>query len=69
MMKDPRLAKTLVDEFPCRPHWTKNTREVLGNATKNIDPDHLARFKTVREKFDPRGIFKSVVGDILGLYD
>ncbi|ORY67654.1 FAD/FMN-containing dehydrogenase [Pseudomassariella vexata] len=65
----PRLAKTLVEEFPCRPHWTKNTREVYGNATKNIDPDHLARFKVVREKFDPNGIFKSIIGEILGLYD
>ncbi|KAI0130183.1 FAD/FMN-containing dehydrogenase [Xylariales sp. AK1849] len=65
----PKLAKTLVDEFPCRPHWTKNTREVFGNATKNLDPDHLARFRTVREKFDPNGIFKSIVGQILGLYD
>ncbi|KAI1854355.1 hypothetical protein JX265_012524 [Neoarthrinium moseri] len=65
----PRLAKVLIDEFPCRPHWTKNTREVFGNATKNIDPDHLARFKAVREKFDPSGTFKSVVGEILGLYD
>lgn len=35
---DPRLAQVLIDEFPCRPHWTKNTREVFGNATKNIDP-------------------------------
>ena len=30
---------------------------------------HLARFKAVREKFDPQGIFKSVVGESLGLYD
>lgn len=35
---DPRLATALINEFPCRPHWTKNTREVFGNATKNIDP-------------------------------
>ncbi|KAI2627241.1 FAD/FMN-containing dehydrogenase [Xylaria nigripes] len=63
------LATTLVTEFPARPHWTKNTREVFGNATRNIDPDHLARFKdVVREKFDPKGLFKSVVGEILGLY-
>ncbi|KAI1766112.1 FAD-binding domain-containing protein [Hypoxylon sp. FL1150] len=65
----PRLAKTLIDEFPCRPHWTKNTREVFGNATKNLDPDHLARFKVVREKFDPNGVFKSIIGEILGMYD
>ncbi|KAI1810000.1 FAD/FMN-containing dehydrogenase [Poronia punctata] len=63
------LATTLIDEFPARPHWTKNTREVFGNATKNLDPDHLARFKAVREKFDPKGTFKSIIGEILGLYD
>ncbi|KAI0143480.1 FAD/FMN-containing dehydrogenase [Xylariaceae sp. FL1272] len=63
------LATTLIDEFPARPHWTKNTREVFGNATKNLDPDHLSRFKAVREKFDPNGIFKSIVGEILGFYD
>ncbi|KAF2963402.1 hypothetical protein GQX73_g10165 [Xylaria multiplex] len=40
-----KLATTLIDEFPARPHWTKNTREVFGNATQNIDPNHLARFK------------------------
>ncbi|KAJ3557660.1 hypothetical protein NPX13_g9883 [Xylaria arbuscula] len=39
------LATTLLDEFPARPHWTKNTREVFGNATQNLDPNHLARFK------------------------
>ncbi|KAI1089500.1 FAD/FMN-containing dehydrogenase [Rostrohypoxylon terebratum] len=65
----PRLAKTLIDEFPCRPHWTKNTRDVFTNATKNLDPSHLTRFKAVREKFDPQGIFKSIVGEILGMYD
>ncbi|KAI1352677.1 FAD/FMN-containing dehydrogenase [Xylaria sp. FL0043] len=54
------LATTLLDEFPARPHWTKNTREVFGNATKNLDPDHLTRFK---------GTFKSIIGEILGLYE
>ncbi|PLN79063.1 FAD-binding domain-containing protein [Aspergillus taichungensis] len=63
-----KLAKVLVEEFPCRPHWTKNTRDVFKMAVKNIDPDHLARFKAVREKFDPKGIFRSVVGEIMGLY-
>ncbi|KAM0274871.1 hypothetical protein ACHAQH_007796 [Verticillium albo-atrum] len=63
-----KLAKTLVDEFPCRPHWTKNTREVFKNSAKNIDPDHLRRFKVVRKKFDPNGVFRSVVGETLGLY-
>ncbi|TGJ81158.1 hypothetical protein E0Z10_g7616 [Xylaria hypoxylon] len=46
------LATTLIDEFPARPHWTKNTREVFGNATKNIDPDHLARFKGMSKKYE-----------------
>ncbi|ORY16521.1 FAD/FMN-containing dehydrogenase [Clohesyomyces aquaticus] len=61
------LATALINEFPCRPHWTKNTREVFGQAKKNIDPDHLARFRAVRQKFDPKGTFKSVVGEILGV--
>ncbi|KAJ4289896.1 hypothetical protein N0V90_011229 [Kalmusia sp. IMI 367209] len=63
------LAQALITEFPCRPHWTKNTREVFTLAKDKIDPTHLARFKAVREKFDPKGIFKSIVGQILGLYD
>lgn len=65
-----RLAETLITEFPCRPHWTKNTREIfnLTMANKKIDSNHLARFKTVRQDYDPKGIFKSVVGQTLGLY-
>ncbi|KAM0234823.1 hypothetical protein ACHAPO_006187 [Fusarium lateritium] len=34
-----KLAETLIDEFPCRPHWTKNTREVFERSAKNLDPD------------------------------
>ncbi|PKS12439.1 hypothetical protein jhhlp_000645 [Lomentospora prolificans] len=63
------LAKVLVDEFPCRPHWTKNTREIFERSASHIDPNHLRRFKAIREKFDPNGIFRSVVGEKLGLYD
>ncbi|KAF2450915.1 FAD/FMN-containing dehydrogenase [Karstenula rhodostoma CBS 690.94] len=63
------LAQALITEFPCRPHWTKNTREVFTLAKDKIDATHLARFKKAREKFDPNGIFKSIVGQILGLYD
>ena len=63
-----KLATTLINEFPCRPHWTKNTRSVFEQAKKNIYPDHLARFKAVKDDFDPQGMFKSVVGEILGLY-
>lgn len=62
------LANTLIAEFPCRPHWTKNKREVFQEAKKNIDPGHLQRFKAVREKFDPNGMYRSIVGQILGLY-
>ncbi|KAJ0387307.1 hypothetical protein COL922a_002548 [Colletotrichum nupharicola] len=62
------LAKVLIDEFPCRPHWTKNTREIFANATKNLNPDHIARFKAVREQFDPNGVFRSVVGEAIGVY-
>jgi L-gulonolactone oxidase len=29
---------------------------------------YLRRFKAVRERFDPEGIYRSVVGEILGLY-
>jgi hypothetical protein len=36
---DHNLAKTLIDEFPCRPHWTKNTREIFQQSVKNLDPD------------------------------
>ncbi|KAF2638188.1 FAD/FMN-containing dehydrogenase [Massarina eburnea CBS 473.64] len=65
-----KLATVLINEFPCRPHWTKNTRDVFKQAVEaeKLDPDHLKRFKAVRQKFDPNGIFKSVVGEILGLY-
>ncbi|CAH0054651.1 unnamed protein product [Clonostachys solani] len=63
------LANTLVDEFPCRPHWTKNTRDVLTRAVKNLDPDYLSRFNAVRKDFDPDGLYRSVVGEILGFYD
>ncbi|KAK7946596.1 FAD-binding domain-containing protein [Apiospora aurea] len=65
----PRLAKTLIGEFPCRPHWTKNTREIFKYGKKNIDPEHLARFKAVREKFDPNNLYKSVLAEIMGLYE
>jgi len=36
---DHKLANTLIDEFPCRPHWTKNSRDVIARAKKNLDPD------------------------------
>jgi hypothetical protein len=36
---DGTLEKALIEEFPCRPHWTKNTREVFQLAKKNLDPD------------------------------
>ena len=65
----PMLARTLIQEFPCRPHWTKNTREVFTDAVQNLDPDHLNRFKAVRKRFDPNNIFKSIVGEILGISD
>ncbi|KIM31564.1 hypothetical protein M408DRAFT_261783, partial [Serendipita vermifera MAFF 305830] len=63
------LAKTLISEFPCRPHWTKNSREVL-QLTKDhskIDAGHLARFEAVRKEFDPNRIFKSIVGEMFGM--
>ncbi|EMD90809.1 hypothetical protein COCC4DRAFT_56504 [Bipolaris maydis ATCC 48331] len=65
-----RLAKGLIERFPCRPHWTKNTREVFNLTMVNnrIDSGQLRRFKIVREEFDPKGIFRSVVGETLGLY-
>ncbi len=37
-LQDHNLANTLIDEFPCRPHWTKNTREVFARSVKNLDP-------------------------------
>ncbi|KAK6224381.1 hypothetical protein QIS74_02708 [Colletotrichum tabaci] len=44
------------------PHWTKNTREVFAQAVKYIDPD------AVREQFNPKGIFRSVIGEAIGVY-
>ncbi|KAJ3493693.1 hypothetical protein NLG97_g4572 [Lecanicillium saksenae] len=64
-----RLANTLIDEFPCRPHWTKNTRDVFKRAVKNLDKSYLSRFKAVKEQFDPKGLYRSVVGEIIGMYD
>ncbi|KAF7288941.1 D-arabinono-1,4-lactone oxidase [Mycena indigotica] len=61
------LAKILVDEFPVRPHWTKNTRAIFQNSVKNLSPDSLKRFAAVRAKFDPKKTFKSVVGEIIGV--
>lgn len=39
LILDINLANTLVDEFVCRPHWTKNTRETIKRAVQNLDPD------------------------------
>ncbi|KAK2756195.1 hypothetical protein FQN54_005603 [Arachnomyces sp. PD_36] len=64
-----KLATDLINEFPCRPHWTKNTRDVLQQSVKNLDPSHLERFKAVRQKFDPNNMFRSVVGEIIGVND
>ncbi|KAG6917160.1 hypothetical protein DXG01_003596 [Tephrocybe rancida] len=61
------LAKTLIDEFPVRPHWTKNTRDIFQQALKNLDQDSIQRFAKVREQFDPKKTFKSVVGEIIGV--
>jgi L-gulonolactone oxidase len=63
-----KLATTLINEFPARPHWTKCNRSVYQQAVKNLDAESLATFKTVRQKFDPNGIFKSVLGEIIGMY-
>jgi len=35
---DHNLSSTLIKEFPCRPHWTKNSRDVLTQSVKNLDP-------------------------------
>lgn len=36
---DANLSTTLINEFPCRPHWTKNTRDIFTKALKNLDQD------------------------------
>ncbi|KAF8073381.1 hypothetical protein FPV67DRAFT_1477585 [Lyophyllum atratum] len=61
------LAKTLIDEFPVRPHWTKNTRDIFKQSLKNLDQDSLTRFAKVRQEFDPKKTFKSIVGEIIGV--
>jgi hypothetical protein len=37
-LTDHNLSSTLINEFPCRPHWTKNSRDVLAQSVKNLDP-------------------------------
>ncbi|KAJ6540523.1 hypothetical protein B0H19DRAFT_1077929 [Mycena capillaripes] len=61
------LATTLINEFPIRPHWTKNTRTIFGQSVKNLDADSLQRFAAVRAQFDPDKTFRSVVGEIIGV--
>ncbi|KAJ6479535.1 hypothetical protein C8R47DRAFT_1219084 [Mycena vitilis] len=61
------LATTLINELPIRPHWTKNTRTIFGQALKNLDQDSLQRFAAVRAEFDPDKTFRSVVGEIIGV--
>ncbi|KAJ7779495.1 hypothetical protein DFH07DRAFT_509204 [Mycena maculata] len=61
------LATTLINEFPVRPHWTKNTRAVFSAARKNLDQDSLERFSAVRAVLDPNRTFRSVVGEIIGV--
>ncbi|KAL2205255.1 FAD-binding domain-containing protein [Sarocladium strictum] len=63
------LAHKLIDEFPCRPHWTKNTREIFERSVKNLDTEYLSRFKAIKDQYDPDGVFRSVVGEIIGMYD
>lgn len=36
---DANLSSTLINEFPCRPHWTKNTRDIFTQALKTLDQD------------------------------
>ncbi|KAF8148240.1 hypothetical protein B0H34DRAFT_668792, partial [Crassisporium funariophilum] len=62
-----KMEKTIIDEFPTRPHWTKTTRNVISQSAKNLDPALLARFAAVRAQFDPQKTFKSVVGEIIGV--
>ncbi|KAJ7149432.1 hypothetical protein C8R43DRAFT_1007086 [Mycena crocata] len=61
------LATTLINEFPVRPHWTKNTRSIFEQSVKNMDQDSLNRFAAVRAQFDPDKTFRSVVGEIMGV--
>ncbi|WDK18139.1 hypothetical protein CGRA01v4_09424 [Colletotrichum graminicola] len=60
--QDHNLAKVPIDEFPCRPHLSKNMREVLTQSAKNIDPD------AVIERIYLNGISKSVVGEAIVVY-
>ncbi|KAJ7085138.1 hypothetical protein B0H15DRAFT_988641 [Mycena belliarum] len=62
-----KLATTLINEFPVRPHWTKNTRQIFGQALKNLDEDSLKRFAAVRAQFDPQKTFRSITGEIIGV--
>ncbi|KAK7050654.1 hypothetical protein R3P38DRAFT_3174131 [Favolaschia claudopus] len=46
-----KLAAKLINEFPVRPHWTKNTRQTFGQALKNLDQDvRLRAFLSFRNQ-------------------
>ncbi|GJJ13322.1 hypothetical protein Clacol_007574 [Clathrus columnatus] len=61
------LARVLADDFPSRPHWSKNTREVLRQTVKNLDNESLQRFSKVRERFDPKRIYHTIVAEIINV--
>lgn len=48
---DHNLATTIINEFPCRPHWTKNTRDVFTQAVKNLDSDVSPSFYYFRGRY------------------
>ncbi|KAJ7085146.1 hypothetical protein B0H15DRAFT_847247 [Mycena belliarum] len=44
-------------QFPVRPHWTKNTHQIFGQALKalkNLDKESVKRFAAVHAQFDPQ---------------
>ncbi|KAJ3248231.1 hypothetical protein HK104_007736 [Borealophlyctis nickersoniae] len=62
-----KLAETIIREFPARPHYTKNTREIYTKAKGWLNQEYVQRFRAVKQKFDPNHVFDSVLGQMLGL--
>lgn len=61
------FAKMLMEKFDARPHWGKNRDWVFKYAKELGRYPNLERFKAVKEKLDPKGIFSNKFSRSLSL--